>query len=477
MTGQRIDGREVLWEPTARQTVALTSMVEDLMYGGARGGGKSAFLLIDWLSQAEQEGPANGLLVRRTMPELDEIVAASLALFPRLGLRWSAQDKTWHHPNGSLLRLRYLETVADASRYQGHEYQWVGIDEAGNYPLPNVVDLLWGCLRTTVPGQPCRMRLTANPGGPGHAWLKARYVEPAPPEQAHQDPDSKAWRVYIPAKLEDNQHVADKDAYRRRLSRAGAPHLVRAWLHGDWGVLPNGGRLKPELIAHGTPPPKEQLKVYIGIDPNGRKKDNIQGKTDPWALVVAGVDSRRNVWLLDCVCEVGTSLELWNELKSACRTWDPVNVWIEGGPVGNAVSSIFEELQQRDKLWYPIQYVSHVAEGDKIAKSQAFATAIELGVVRADRHATWWPEYRDECTVFDGSDDRHDDRVDASSIIFRELRRMMEGEDARPAAAALPARHPRTLGLPTPQEAVKRAKSKGAGDGAGLAHRSAFRRP
>lgn len=65
--------------------------------------------------------------------------------------------------------------------------------------------------------------------------------------------------------------------------------------------------------------------------------------------------------------------------------------------------------------------------GDKVGKAQAMAAAIDQGLVSADKTAEWWAAFRDECTVFDGSDDRHDDQVDGAGIVFRGLRMVMAG--------------------------------------------------
>ncbi len=52
------------------------------------------------------------------------------------------------------------------------------------------------------------MRLTGNPGGPGHQWVKARYIDPAPMGwQPIRDPETGLDRVYIPSRVTDNQYL------------------------------------------------------------------------------------------------------------------------------------------------------------------------------------------------------------------------------------------------------------------------------
>lgn len=225
-----------VWEPQpGPQTLLLTCPVEDILFGGARGGGKSDALLGDWLSHAGGAGGnARGIILRRAMPQLEEIIARSHELFPQLGARWIAGNKTWRMPDGSTLKMRWLERDADAANYQGHQYTWIGIDEAGTWEDPGPIDKLRATLRSPH-GVACVMRLTANPGGPGHQWLKERYVQPAPPLTPFFDEVRRVHRVFIPSKVKDNRKLLEADPnYIDRLKSSGPEWLVRAWLDGDW---------------------------------------------------------------------------------------------------------------------------------------------------------------------------------------------------------------------------------------------------
>jgi hypothetical protein len=80
------------------------------------------------------------------------------------------------------------------------------------------------------------MRLTGNPGGPGHQWVKARYVDPAPlGNKVITDPVTGLARVFIPSKVDNNVFI-DAEAYKQRLRASGSAELVAAWLAGDWSV-------------------------------------------------------------------------------------------------------------------------------------------------------------------------------------------------------------------------------------------------
>jgi intein/homing endonuclease len=75
----------------------------------------------------------------------------------------------------------------------------------------------------------------------GNSWIKARFIDPAPPYTPHRDPITGAMRVFIPAKVSDNQLLLKNDpGYVDRLKGSGPPWLVRAWLDGDWNIIAGG---------------------------------------------------------------------------------------------------------------------------------------------------------------------------------------------------------------------------------------------
>jgi hypothetical protein len=72
--------------------------------------------------------------------------------------------------------------------------------------------------------------------GPGHQWVRQRYIDPAPlGNRIIRDPLSGLERVFIPSRVDNNQHI-DVEAYKQRLRASGSKELVRAWLDGDWSV-------------------------------------------------------------------------------------------------------------------------------------------------------------------------------------------------------------------------------------------------
>lgn len=235
-----------VWKPNAGpQSWLISCPVFETLFGGARGGGKSDGVLGEWADHASEYAEnAIGLCVRRERTQLVELIERSKVLYLPLGAKFGEQDKVWRFPNGARLRFAYLESDNDAQAYQGHSYTRVYVEEMGTFANPEPIFKLMATLRSGA-GVPCRFIATANPGGPGHSWIKARYIDPAPlgmkiiTESRFDDltkQNISSQRIFIPSKLTDNPYINNAD-YIARLYLSGNEELVKAWLKGDWNVL------------------------------------------------------------------------------------------------------------------------------------------------------------------------------------------------------------------------------------------------
>ncbi len=237
---------QIIWQPqSGPQTDLITCPVFEVFFGGARGGGKTDGMLGEWIRHAEDYGEnAIGLMIRRNRVQLIETIERSRLIYGRLeGWEWKEQEKMWRSPQGARLRFAYLERDADAEEYQGHSYTRIYVEELTNFPSPGPVMKLMATLRSGA-GVPCGFRATGNPGGPGHQWVKARYIDPDPRgyqviKSVFKDPwtnnSISKERVFIPSKLFQNKYLGGD--YVASLQMAGNENLVRAWLEGDWSVI------------------------------------------------------------------------------------------------------------------------------------------------------------------------------------------------------------------------------------------------
>jgi len=224
------------WTPqTGPQTSFVRSRAFDVVYGGARGGGKTDAALGDFALHAAQYGPeARGLLVRRTRTALEPTVERAKAIYAAAGAKWQAQRSRFVWPSGAMLYFRHLAHDADAELYQGHSYTRVYVEELTQFSSPRPVDKLKATLRSAA-GATCGFRATCNPGGAGHNWVKARYIDVGPWRQVER---AGLTQMFIPARLADNPKLADSDpGYVDRLRQSGSATLVKAWLEGDWNIV------------------------------------------------------------------------------------------------------------------------------------------------------------------------------------------------------------------------------------------------
>ena len=222
----------------------------EVFYGGARGGGKTDGILGKWALKANKHGKHfNAVFFRKEMPQQDDLIERAKEIYVPLGAEWREQQKRFRFPGGGSIRFRPLENVQDAEKYQGQNLSDAAVEEAGNYPAPAPIDRLFGCLRSTH-GVPIQLTLTANPGGPGHHWLKSRYIDPAPLgfrvlRRLLGDGTEHRY-TYIPSRVQNNRILLSKDpGYVSRLHLVGSAELVRAWLEGDWNVI--AGAFFPEF--------------------------------------------------------------------------------------------------------------------------------------------------------------------------------------------------------------------------------------
>lgn len=253
-------------QPGPQAEAIAATWCNELFYGGARGGGKSDFLLGDYLQDVFKYGQHwQGILLRKSYKELEQLIARSHVLYPASGAKWLESKHWWVWPNGARLKLRHLERESDADDYQGHEYPWIGFDELTKWPDLTSYKKLKACNRYTAIEIPTkRIRSAGNPGGPGHHAVKAYFIDYAPKGFTPlRDAITNMFRMFIPARVQDNKILMHVDpGYVDRLRGVGSPQLVKAWLEGDWNVVT--GAYFPEFgDAHIIDPftiPKEWIR-------------------------------------------------------------------------------------------------------------------------------------------------------------------------------------------------------------------------
>lgn len=268
---------KTVWEAQpGPQTWLIQCPIFETLFGGARGGGKSDGILGEFVTHADEYGQeAIALCVRRDRTQLLELIERSRFIYSQLGAHFDRQDSMWRFPNGARFRFAYLESDEDASHYQGHSYTRIYVEEMGTFPNPEPIFKLMATLSRN-PNVRCRFIATANPGGPGHLWIKQRYIDPDPKGmRVIRSVFTNPWnnekivkeRIFIPSKISDNKYT-NTNEYIGNLFMAGNAELVKAWLKGDWNVML--GAYFPEFnedrhVINTFTPPKHWTR-FISMD-------------------------------------------------------------------------------------------------------------------------------------------------------------------------------------------------------------------
>lgn len=224
-------------------------------------------MLVDPLRYAHKKAH-RALILRRSMPELREMIDKSRELYPQAfpGAKFREVEKLWNFPSGAKIEFGFLERDADVYRYQGQAYSWIGFDEITHLPTEFSWNYLASRLRTTDPEIQTYLRCTANPGGVGAHWVKRRYVDPYEHNKSFEGTDGLT-RKFIPAKLADNPYLAEDGVYEQMLMSL-PPIQRRQLLEGNWDVSEGAAFVEFDPNVHVITPfqiplPWERVK---GID-------------------------------------------------------------------------------------------------------------------------------------------------------------------------------------------------------------------
>lgn len=277
VNGKRVPEVEINqpWEyiEGSSQRLALGAPINHILFHGARGPGKTDTQLMRFRRNVGVGYGAfwRGIIFDRKYKNLDDIVAKSKRWFPRYddGARWysSKSDYKWVWPTGEELLIRAFERIDDYWDYHGQEFPSINWNEITKYPNADGYEAMMSCNRSSwtqekdgiidevtgeylTPPIPLEVFSTANPWGPGHAWVKERFIDAAPEGEIKVI----KTKVYHPRLKEDVEiektQIAIFGSYRENIFLS--PEYVaelegitdenkrEAWLHGNWDITAGG---------------------------------------------------------------------------------------------------------------------------------------------------------------------------------------------------------------------------------------------
>jgi terminase large subunit-like protein len=357
------------WRPQPRQAdmARLARQADETLVGGAKGGGKTEFLLHYHAAECEAYPGNLTVIFRRVFPSLRRTVLPRARAILRGRAVYNENDHTFRFPNGSTLLLATLQYEKSALDYAGAEFGLVSFEELTEF-TEDQYEYLLTCLRAPVPGVRPHAVSSTNPTGPGREWVRRRFVRPhandvrpgetavRPDPAPGEDPgdpnvrlrvvDDTPWRpaprddpnregppmstglrVYVPATLADNPEYERRDpGYRARIAAIRDPARRKALLGGDWDaedITPGALWTRGLIEANRCRPPAMLRRLLVAVDPNAT------GSRDECGIVAGGlgVDGRAYV-IEDRTTQLGPggdpggddALRGWG--RTVVETWD-----------------------------------------------------------------------------------------------------------------------------------------------------------
>ena len=251
---------------TRRQLEFIRSPAFETLFGGAAGGGKSYAQLIDALIFALKYPGSKQLVLRRTFPELKRsLIQVSLSLYPTNIAVYGETSHKWKFVNGSTIEFGSCDSENDVTKYQSAEYDVIRFDELTHFTKFQFTYLLSRV--RGVNGYPKQVKSSTNPGGVGHGWVKARYIDSMTPGEVQDG------KLFLPAKVQDNAFLMKKDPnYIKRLQMLD-DRSRKALLYGEWDLFEGQyfGEFSKDLHVCVPPDPippwwKRYLAIDYGLD-------------------------------------------------------------------------------------------------------------------------------------------------------------------------------------------------------------------
>ena len=290
MAATTVPDIHVPYEPNDKQKIFHSRGETEVVYGGAKGGGKTLALVMEAFAYALTYPRASIYMFRETYDDLESNIIKEWKLrVPEEVYKYNESKHRATLFNGSTVLFRFVQDKKDAERYDGRSIDAIFVDELTKHEEETVQQLL-SCLRSPL-GYPPRFRASCNPGSIGHQWVKERYIDPTDRgKKTYVDEISGNKISFVPATVYDNYAIMMNDpAYARRLENL-PPKKRAAFLLGDWDVYDGQAFEEWDPDIHVIEPfaiPEHWIR-WISVD---------NGYSDPFAWYWFTVDEEGFVYI------------------------------------------------------------------------------------------------------------------------------------------------------------------------------------
>lgn len=331
--------------------------IDEMLFGGAVGGGKSEALLHFMLMRRMKYPKTTGVAFRRKFPDLEaSLIPRSYNFFGKVGARYNSSKHVWVFPNGSMQRFSFCEKDGDVYDHHSREYQDECFDELTTFTEFQFNYLTTRC-RSSVPGVKALIRSASNPGNIGHVWVKKRYIDPAKIQLKWYLEKEDKTLGFIPSRLEDNPSLTINDpGYENRLKILGDKKF-RSLRWGDWDVFEgmyfNEWDGRPGMTVLDTERvPDTYSQKFLSMDWGYQSPACVLW----WEVTPSGrVFIYRELYLTrhspkelaQAICDASPGSERYTAL------WAPPEIWgkeieLDGGgePIQKLMSEVFQKLRR-----------------------------------------------------------------------------------------------------------------------------------
>lgn len=324
-----------------KQKQFIDATEDEVLFGGAAGGGKSYGQTVDALLFALKYPGSKQLILRRTFSELDKsLIRTALSIYPRSIFSFNSSSHTGKFKNGSCIDFGYCGIENDVFQYQSAEYDCIRFDE-----LTHFTEMQYVYLISRVRGAnpfPKQIKSSTNPGGVGHTWVKERFVDSSPAGTPFKAKNGTK-RIFIPSLLCDNGFLTRQDPdYRLRLE-ALPEREKKALLYGDWNIFEGQYFTEFSRERHVTEP--------FEIPASWRKYRTIDYGLDRLAVLWIAIDPEGRCYVYREFCEsdlpISQAARQINEHtpkgEDIYATLAPPDLWSRSQETGKTKAGIFSE--------------------------------------------------------------------------------------------------------------------------------------